>query len=310
MRKTAILRVPLLRLAIALLVAGIGAAHWQFVRAESVIHVVQPNENLFRIGLNYGVSWVAIMEANGLTSTTIYVGQELVIPMDAAVPVNISPAPDTEMAATPAPAATPSTLEPVVETPTTPVDSTLYTVQPNDTLFQIAVRYGLAMADIAAANNLSNPSLIYAGQTLVIPASGALAPLAPVPGANSAQKIVVDISDQHLYAYENDGLVYSFVVSTGMAGSDTWTGTFSVLDKIPSAYGANWDIWMPNWLGIYWAGYLEDGIHALPILSNGERLWEGFLGTPVSYGCIILGVDDSQTLYDWAQVGTPVYIQP
>jgi hypothetical protein len=65
---------------------------------------------------------------------------------------------------------------------------------------------------------------------------------------------------------------------------------------------------MPNWLGIYWAGSLENGIHALPILSNGQRLWDGYLGTRVSFGCVILGIADAQTLYDWADVGTPVVI--
>ena len=67
---------------------------------------------------------------------------------------------------------------------------------------------------------------------------------------------------------------------------------------------------MPDWMGIYWSGDLEDGFHALPILANGQRLWDTSLGTPVSYGCIVLSAQDAQTLYDWAEIGTPVYIQP
>jgi hypothetical protein len=66
---------------------------------------------------------------------------------------------------------------------------------------------------------------------------------------------------------------------------------------------------MPNWLGIYWAGNLENGIHALPILPGGGRLWDGYLGTPVSYGCIILGITEAQQLWDWAEIGVPVDIQ-
>lgn len=120
--------------------------------------------------------------------------------------------------------------------------------------------------------------------------------------------ILVDISEQHMYVYEGDLLVFSFVASTGMNNA-TRTGNFSVLDKIPNAYGATWDIWMPNWLGIYWAGSLENGIHALPILPNGATLWAGFLGTPISYGCIVLDTYDSQLLFDWAEVGIPVEIQ-
>jgi murein DD-endopeptidase MepM/ murein hydrolase activator NlpD len=44
-----------------------------------------------------------------------------------------------------------------------------YVVQAGDTLFAIALRFGLAASDIAAANNLSNPNLIFVGQRLVIP---------------------------------------------------------------------------------------------------------------------------------------------
>lgn len=133
-------------------------------------------------------------------------------------------------------------------------------------------------------------------------------PAPAVPSYGGNKYILISISEQHLYAYENDALVYSFVASTGMNNA-TRAGSFSVLDKIPSAYGATWDIWMPNWLGIYWAGSMENGIHALPILPNGAQLWAGFLGSPISYGCIVLGAYEAQLLYDWADVGTPVEIR-
>lgn len=120
--------------------------------------------------------------------------------------------------------------------------------------------------------------------------------------------ILVDLSEQHMYVYEGETLVFSFIASTGMNNA-TRTGYFSVLDKIPNAYGATWNIWMPNWLGIYWAGSLENGIHALPILPNGATLWAGFLGRPISYGCVVLDTYDSQALYDWAEVGVPVEIR-
>lgn len=129
----------------------------------------------------------------------------------------------------------------------------------------------------------------------------------PASGSNG-KYILVSIGEQHLYAYENGQLVYSFVASTGM-GNSTRAGTFYVLDKIPNAYGANWNIWMPNWMGIYWSGSLENGIHALPILPGGGRLWAGYLGTPISYGCVVLGVEESLQLYDWAEIGTPVEIR-
>ncbi|MBM3301283.1 MAG: L,D-transpeptidase [Deltaproteobacteria bacterium] len=122
------------------------------------------------------------------------------------------------------------------------------------------------------------------------------------------KRILVDISDQHMYVYERDRLVYSFVSSTGMNNS-TRVGSFSVLNKIPNAYGETWNIWMPNWLGIYWSGNLQNGIHALPILPNGAQLWAGYLGVPISYGCVVIGSYEAQLLYDWAEIGTTVQIQ-
>jgi lipoprotein-anchoring transpeptidase ErfK/SrfK len=131
---------------------------------------------------------------------------------------------------------------------------------------------------------------------------------APAPAYSGSKYILVDISEQHMYVYEGGELVYSFVASTGI-GNATRVGTFAVQSKIPNAYGSTWDIWMPNWLGIYWSHGLENGIHALPILPSGAILWEGYLGTPVSYGCVVLGTYEAQVLYDWAEMGTPVEIQ-
>jgi len=129
-----------------------------------------------------------------------------------------------------------------------------------------------------------------------------------VPAHSGSQYILVDISEQHMYVYDGDTLIYSFVASTGLHNA-TRVGTFAVQSKIPNAYGSTWNIWMPSWLGIYWAGGLENGIHALPILPNGATLWAGFLGRPVSYGCVVLGTYEASLLYDWAQIGTTVEIR-
>jgi LysM repeat protein len=47
----------------------------------SRVHIVQAGENLFRIGLRYGMSYTTIAYANGITDPThIYAGQRLIIP--------------------------------------------------------------------------------------------------------------------------------------------------------------------------------------------------------------------------------------
>jgi lipoprotein-anchoring transpeptidase ErfK/SrfK len=136
-----------------------------------------------------------------------------------------------------------------------------------------------------------------------------LTPPTPTPRPLPNKRIEIDISEQHFYAYEGGTLVYSFVCSTGEPGRDTAPGNYQVLDKIPMAYASTWNLKMPYWLGIYWAGTLENGIHALPILSNGQKLWDGYLGQRVSYGCVILSTEAAKIIYDWAEIGTPVIIR-
>ena len=46
---------------------------------------------------------------------------------------------------------------------------------------------------------------------------------------------------------------------------------------------------MPAWLGIYDAGIYENGIHGIPYNArNGERAWVDLVGTPITFGCIML----------------------
>ena len=122
------------------------------------------------------------------------------------------------------------------------------------------------------------------------------------------KRIEVDVSEQRLTAWEGETLLYKFVCSTGKSGTPTKYGRFSVISKMPEAYGSAWDIWMPYWLGVYWAGGSENGIHGLPILSSGQTLWAGYLGQPISYGCIVLDTWAAKQLYDWAEIGTEVII--
>ena len=262
-------------------------------------YLVQWGDTLGGIALSHGVTIWALMQANEISNSyVIYAGQELVIPGRGS-----EPAPDTDdTGATPEP--TPDTDDTGTAPEPTPETESAdtYVVRPGDTLFRIAQQFDTTVGALAYLNGITNPSAIYAGQELRLRGE--------VPAVTGGGKrILIDLSEQHLYAYQEDQLTYSFVASSGAAPSYTRTGEFHVQSKIPNAYGATWDIWMPHWLGIYWAGASENGIHALPILSNGQTLWAGYLGTPISYGCIVLGTYEAELLYNWAEIGTPVTIQ-
>ena len=131
----------------------------------------------------------------------------------------------------------------------------------------------------------------------------------PVPAYAGDKRIEISLSEQRMYVWAGDQLVYQWVCSTGEPGRETVPGQFKILDKYPEAWASTWGIRMPYWMGIYWAGTLENGIHALPINPDGSRLWEGLLGSRVSYGCVILSTENARTLYNWAPVGTPVWIR-
>jgi tetratricopeptide (TPR) repeat protein len=123
------------------------------------------------------------------------------------------------------------------------------------------------------------------------------------------KRIEIDISEQRMYVYQGDKLLHKWVISTGLPGRDTATGHFKVLDKIPRAYSNVWHLTMPYWLGIYYVGGIENGIHALPIRPDGSVMWAGLLGQKASYGCVILDNGAAPILYDWAEVGTKVDIR-
>lgn len=216
-----------------------------------------------------------------------------------------TPTPPPTLTRTPEPT---DTRQPTAK-PTQASKNQTYTVQPGDTLSAIAQRFDVSVASLMSANSLPNSS-IKAGQVLIIPGAGANPqPTQSSPPSNDSKWILIDISEQHMYAYEDDRLVFSFIASTGI-GNSTRIGTFKVLDKIPNAYSQRFNIWMPYWMGIYYSGTLENGIHGLPKLWNGVELWGNLLGKPATYGCIETRTSEAKQIYDWAEIGTKVVIRP
>lgn len=57
-----------------------------------------------------------------------------------------------------------------IPTPNPPAQNYVtYVVQPGDTLSEIALRFGTTYQELAALNQIPNPNLIYAGQTIKVP---------------------------------------------------------------------------------------------------------------------------------------------
>lgn len=183
---------------------------------------------------------------------------------------------------------------------------TTYTVQAGDTLLVIAWRQGMPLWRILQANPGIDLDNLITGTTLLIPAKTDLIDRPIVFG----KRILVDLSDQHMWGFEGDTLVFDQIISTGIDRSPTQPGIFQVRSHVENAFASVWDLYMPNFIGIYeaWPGF-ENGFHGLPLLADGKVLWRGILGQPVSYGCIILDTAAAQSLYTWAEEGVIVEIR-
>jgi len=123
---------------------------------------------------------------------------------------------------------------------------------------------------------------------------GCLVPL------QAGKKIVVDLSKQEAYAYEDGELQFSGWVSTGKPGHRTPTGRFRVLEKdidhVSSKYPE------PN-------GGAEMH-YMLRLTDSGIAMHLGYVPNyPASHGCIRMENGFAQKMYRWAHVGTPVLIK-
>ncbi|WP_346910116.1 LysM peptidoglycan-binding domain-containing protein [Faecalicatena orotica] len=98
-----------------------------------ITYVIQPGDTLSGIAQRYGTTYQTLATLNGITNPNlIYAGQTIRVPEDGA------------------PAAR------------------YYTIQPGDTLSGIALKFGTTVSALQRLNGISNPNLIYAGNTIRI----------------------------------------------------------------------------------------------------------------------------------------------
>lgn len=202
---------------------------------------------------------------------------------------------------TPTPTITPepitNTQQPI--TPPTPSVPQFYTVLPGETLWEIAGKLGMNMEDLAVANHLADANLIYAGQELYL---GAVPVVVPEPTIQNGKQIIVILSTQRAYTFEDGVLAHSeFIVATGTSAYPTVTGNYKIYIKLESARmtGPGYDIPNVPWTMYFFKGY---GLHGAP--------WNHNLGHPGSHGCINMSVEDANWLFNWAPIDTPVLILP
>lgn len=123
--------------------------------------------------------------------------------------------------------------------------------------------------------------------------------LGEVPAA--AKRIEVDLTNQMLYAFQNDQVVMSFPVSTGKWGK-TPTGTFHIWVKLRytrMAGGSGSDYYnLPN--VPYVMFFYNDQVGKGRGFSLHGAYWHNNFGHPMSHGCVNISPANAGKLYEWA----------
>lgn len=121
-----------------------------------------------------------------------------------------------------------------------------------------------------------------------------------------SRKIEINLKKQKLVYLVGGQPWKEFSVSSGKASMPTPKGTFNIVNKSKKAWSNGYKLWMPYWLGLDRGQF---GIHELPLWPSGYREGANHLGTPVSHGCVRLGIGPAQYIYERVSTGTEVVIK-
>ncbi|MDP9367462.1 MAG: L,D-transpeptidase family protein [Chloroflexota bacterium] len=153
---------------------------------------------------------------------------------------------------------------------------------------------------------------IGAGRYIYARNVGRNAPVLPTPVPADAPTvgrwIDVNLTQQIMVAYEGRTPVRTVVTTTGMAGWETPPGYYQILSRVANetmtsgAIGAESHYKLED---VLFTQYFTDRGHALHF-----AWWRTpeTIGRPGSHGCLNLLLDDARFFWDWASIGTPVYV--
>ncbi|MGD0764968.1 MAG: LysM peptidoglycan-binding domain-containing protein [Dehalococcoidia bacterium] len=132
-------------------------------------YVVASGDSLSSIANKLGTTVEELMSLNGLDSTDLAVGEALKIPQAGAP--TATPTEGAEVTSTPTPEGPTETPPPTSETATPSASGQHYTVQSGDNANDIALRFGITVEELAAANHTTVDALrsLQVGDVLIIP---------------------------------------------------------------------------------------------------------------------------------------------
>jgi lipoprotein-anchoring transpeptidase ErfK/SrfK len=118
--------------------------------------------------------------------------------------------------------------------------------------------------------------------------------------AAPAKKIVIDLSEQTLTAFEDAIPVFSALISAGTSRTPTPIGEFAIYNKIRSQTMTGPGYTLPNvqFVAYFTRSYAIHGTY-----------WHDNFGHPMSHGCVNMRDIDAKWLFAWAPIGTPVSVR-
>jgi LysM repeat protein len=193
---------------------------------------------------------------------------------------------------------------------------TKYQIQAGDTGQAIARKTGIPFLLIQDANPGRDWNMLSIGSSIDLPSRDIALPDMPVPN----KRIVVNLDNQSLSAFDNGQLIFNWKVSSGIDQAPTYPGIFQILTHNDTALGSSYTLcsegglncgqWTMYWfMGVYEIRPgLMNGFHGAVLLPNGAYLGGGNVGAPYTFGCIMSENSNAKKLYDWADNGTVVEI--
>lgn len=124
----------------------------------------------------------------------------------------------------------------------------------------------------------------------------------------SGQRIVYALGEQRIWLVNPDGTVFDSYLVSGKAGTPR-PGEYSVYSKSRNAFAAHDGITMDHMVRFAHGKTLAIGFHSIPIYADGRPMQTvEQLGTYRSSGCVRQRNDQAERLYNWAPIGTPVFV--
>lgn len=126
-------------------------------------------------------------------------------------------------------------------------------------------------------------------------------------GTLEGKEIIIDLSEQRLYAYHNGILENTFLISTARAGYTTPVGNHVITAKKPLVH-YRWS-YGPGNPNNYDLGLVPYNLQFFPHIYIHYAPWHNNFGNPMSHGCVNVNLENIKWIYNWSDEGIPVTVR-